>query len=78
MKFQHILAVWGLVSTAQAKVFDRQPLSYAAIPKGTYEPPKEASEKTLLDLINSREDLSDLAKLVEETPGKLVRNIARD
>lgn len=70
MKFQHVLAIWGLASTARAKVFDRQPLSYAAIPEGTYVPPNDPGETTLLGLINSREDLSELAKLVNRTPGE--------
>lgn len=70
MKPQFFFATCALVSPAVAKVFDRPPLSYAPIPKGIYRAPNEPDETTLLDFIESREDLSELAKVVKETPGE--------
>lgn len=70
MRFDGILAVCAVVTSAQGKVFDRQPLSYVEIPEGTYEPPNKSGETTLLDFIKSRDDLTELAKLVEQVPGR--------
>jgi hypothetical protein len=69
MRLQSLLSILGLAAVAQAKVFDRQVLSYAPIPEGTYVPPTKPGEVTLLDFIKSRDDLSELAKVVSETPG---------
>jgi hypothetical protein len=69
MKLLFLLSTLGLVVVGQAKVFDRQVLSYAPIPEGTYVPPKKSGEVTLLDFIRSRDDLSELAKVVSEAPG---------
>jgi hypothetical protein len=70
MRPTSIVAICACSLLAVAKVFDRQPLSYATIPEGTYAPPNKSGETTLLDLIDSRDDLSELAKVVRETPGK--------
>lgn len=69
MKFQPSLVLFAAAALCNAKVFDRQALSYAPIPDDIYQPPADSSETTLLDLIKSRDDLSELLKLVEETPG---------
>ncbi|CAG9952166.1 unnamed protein product [Clonostachys rosea f. rosea IK726] len=69
MKLLFLLSTLGLVVVGQAKVFDRQVLSYAPIPEGTYVPPKKSGEVTLFDFIRSRDDLSELAKVVSEAPG---------
>lgn len=69
MKLLSLLPILGLAAVGQAKVFDRQILSYAPIPEGTYVPPTKPGEVTLLDFIKSRDDLSELAKVVSETPG---------
>ena len=42
MKLVNILAFVGMTLPAFGKVFDRQPLSYAPIPEGTYRPAKRA------------------------------------
>lgn len=70
MRVHHVLSACTLACFAQAKVFDRQPLSYASIPEDIYEPPNKSGETTLLDFIKSRDDLSELAKVVEQTPGE--------
>ncbi|KAG5751250.1 hypothetical protein H9Q69_011186 [Fusarium xylarioides] len=69
MKFQLSLVLFAAVASCNAKVFDRQALSYAPIPDDIYQPPTKSGETTLLDLIKSRDDLSELSKLVEATPG---------
>ncbi|SCV60939.1 uncharacterized protein FFFS_15508 [Fusarium fujikuroi] len=69
MKFQPSLVLFAAAALCNAKVFDRQALSYAPIPYDIYQPPTDSLETTLLDLIKSRDDLSELLKLVEETPG---------
>lgn len=69
MKFQPSLVLCAAAALCSAKVFDRQALSYAPISDDIYQPPVDSSETTLLDLIKSRDDLSELLKLVEETPG---------
>jgi hypothetical protein len=69
MRFQPLLVLYAAVASCDAKVFDRQALSYAPIPEGIYQPPAKSGETTLLDFIKSRDDLSELSKLVEETPG---------
>ncbi|QKD56645.2 FAS1 domain-containing protein [Fusarium oxysporum Fo47] len=68
MKLQLSLVLFAAVALCNAKVFDRQALSYAPIPKDIYQPPTKSGETTLLDFIKSREDLSELSKLVEQTP----------
>ena len=48
---------------------DRQPLTYATIPKGTYVPPKNSTITTLLDFVKSRDDLTTLAGVLAECGG---------
>ncbi|KAF9784828.1 hypothetical protein IL306_006996, partial [Fusarium sp. DS 682] len=69
MKFQLHLALYAAVALCEAKVFDRLPLSYAPIPDGIYQPPSKGAETTLLNFIKSRDDLSKLLNVVEQTPG---------
>lgn len=48
---------------------DRQPLSYATIPNGTYVLPKNSNVTTLLDFVKSRDDLTSLASVLAESAG---------
>ncbi|OBT58043.1 hypothetical protein VE04_01408 [Pseudogymnoascus sp. 24MN13] len=50
---------------------DRQPLTYATVPEGTYVPPKNSNATTLLDFIKSRDDLTSLAIILAECGGFL-------
>ncbi|KFY59652.1 hypothetical protein V496_05606 [Pseudogymnoascus sp. VKM F-4515 (FW-2607)] len=50
---------------------DRQPLSYATIPNGTYVLPKNSNITTLLDFVKSRDDLTSLASVLAESAGFL-------
>ncbi|KAH8881394.1 FAS1 domain-containing protein [Thozetella sp. PMI_491] len=68
MHLQTLLAAL-FVGLTCADVLDRQPLSYAPTPEGTYSPPKNASVTTLLDFIKSREDLSTLGAVLEGSAG---------
>ncbi|KAI1390414.1 FAS1 domain-containing protein [Hypoxylon trugodes] len=47
----------------------RLPLSYRASPEGLYGPPKPAGSVSLLDYVNSRTDLSVLAKVLRDSSG---------
>ncbi|CAK7229688.1 hypothetical protein SCUCBS95973_007309 [Sporothrix curviconia] len=53
----------------RAAVSDRLPLSYAPIPADTYVPANAAGTTTLLDLVQSRPELSLLAELVAGSAG---------
>jgi hypothetical protein len=72
MLLRAILA-FGATLVAQCEVLDRQPLSFAPIPDGTYIPPNPSGVTTLLDFIQSRQDLSILASVVHEAGGLLPR-----
>lgn len=48
---------------------DREPLTYATVPEGTYVPPKNSNVTTLLDFIKSRDDLTSLAGVLAECGG---------
>ncbi|KFY91691.1 hypothetical protein V500_04510 [Pseudogymnoascus sp. VKM F-4518 (FW-2643)] len=50
---------------------DRQPLTYATVPEGTYVPPKNPNVTTLLDFVKSRSDLTSLASILAECGGFL-------
>ncbi|KFZ23693.1 hypothetical protein V502_01821 [Pseudogymnoascus sp. VKM F-4520 (FW-2644)] len=50
---------------------DRQPLTYATVPEGTYVPPKNPNVTTLLDFVKSRSDLTSLASVLAECGGFL-------
>ncbi|KAH6971170.1 FAS1 domain-containing protein [Ilyonectria sp. MPI-CAGE-AT-0026] len=69
MQFLLAIAVLGLASTTTCEVLDRQPLSYAAIPDGTYVAPVSPTTTTLLDFIESRDDLSILSSMAKEAQG---------
>lgn len=53
----------------QGEVLDRQPLSFATLPDGTYVAPKSDNVVTLLDFVKSRDDLSIFASIAEQTGG---------
>lgn len=75
MKVQWILPLLSLAASAQAKIVDRQLLTYAPLPEGTYEPPTKPSELTLLDFIHSREELSSLSDVVSGSAGGCSHNV---
>ena len=56
MKWSTVTALSALLGTAAARL----PLSYAAVPQGTYELPKNGSVTTITDLLKSRDDCSQL------------------
>ncbi|KAH8679609.1 FAS1 domain-containing protein [Tricladium varicosporioides] len=47
----------------------RKPLTYAAIPDGTYAPAKSPNVTTLLDFVKSRDDLTTLLSILSECAG---------
>ncbi|KAF2022032.1 hypothetical protein BU24DRAFT_488335 [Aaosphaeria arxii CBS 175.79] len=64
----HCYLVLLSVLIAQVNCLSRQPLSYAKTPDSVYVPPKN-NVTTLLDIIKSRDDLSELAKSLEGPAG---------
>lgn len=64
-----ISSLFGAVCSAE--VVDRKQLAYAPTPEGTWTVPKVQGKTTLLDFINSRSDLTTLAKLLKEPAGEL-------
>jgi hypothetical protein len=70
LKMKLILCVLGLwYGVAAAAVVDRQLLSYAPIPTDAYTPPVNSTTTTLLDLVKSRPELSNLSSMIERVPG---------
>nr|XP_036588878.1 beta-ig-h3 fasciclin [Colletotrichum truncatum]KAF6800520.1 beta-ig-h3 fasciclin [Colletotrichum truncatum] len=69
MKVCGFLSVLVLGSVCYADGFERRPLSYAPKPDGTYAPPKASGVTTLLDFVNSRSDLTELAKVLSGSAG---------
>lgn len=59
----------ALFASAICDRTDREPLTYAPIPDGTYVPPKASGVTTLLDFVKSRSDLTILAEILEECGG---------
>jgi hypothetical protein len=69
MKISKLFALCLLPVLGRCDTSNRQPLTYAAIPDGTYVPQKNSSITTLLDLVQSRSDLSTLASILGECGG---------
>ncbi|KAK1701423.1 FAS1 domain-containing protein [Colletotrichum godetiae] len=69
MKLITLLNILILGATSTAVAADRNPLSYAPKPAGTYVPPKTSNTTTLLDFINSRSDLTALSKVINGSAG---------
>jgi hypothetical protein len=69
MKISNLLTFSLIPVLGRCDTSNRQPLTYAAIPDGTYVPPKDSSITTLLDLVQSRSDLSTLASILAECGG---------
>ncbi|TDZ34227.1 hypothetical protein C8035_v009527 [Colletotrichum spinosum] len=69
MKLLSILNLNVLGFTCAASVFERTPLSYAPKPDGIYTIPKKANVTTLLDFVNSRSDLTELARILNASSG---------
>lgn len=70
MRTFHVFWVLGAALLARCEVLDRQPLSFAPVPNDVYIAPNSANVTTLLNFINSREDLSILASVAEQTGGQ--------
>lgn len=58
-----------LLSISTPLVLARDPLTYAPEPAGLYAPPRNQSVVTLLDLIQSRSELSTLAEAIKAPAG---------
>jgi hypothetical protein len=69
MKISNLVALCFLPVLGRCDTSNRQPLTYAAIPDGTYVPPKNSGITTLLDLVQSRSDLSTLSSILVECGG---------
>ncbi|EXF76554.1 hypothetical protein CFIO01_12659 [Colletotrichum fioriniae PJ7] len=69
MKFINLLSILTLGTISTGAAADRNPLSYASKPAGTYVPPKISNTTTLLDFIKSRSDLTTLAKVLDGSAG---------
>ncbi|KXH69200.1 hypothetical protein CSAL01_00425 [Colletotrichum salicis] len=69
MKLINLLNILTLGAMSTAAAADRNPLSYAPKTAGTYVPPKTSNTTTLLDFINSRSDLTALAKVINGSAG---------
>ncbi|KAL0779242.1 hypothetical protein CaCOL14_003726 [Colletotrichum acutatum] len=69
MKFINLLSILTLGTISTVTAADRNPLSYASKPAGTYVLPKTSNMTTLLDLIKSRSDLTTLAKVLDGSAG---------
>ncbi|KAB5575335.1 FAS1 domain-containing protein [Coniochaeta sp. 2T2.1] len=69
MMFLHFILALGHALVARCDVHDRQPLSFATIPDGTYNAPVPPNVTTLLEFIHSREDLTVLASVAEQAGG---------
>lgn len=69
MKLYTVISLVALVSFGVCDKTNRQPLTYAPIPNGTYVPTKNSSVTTLLDFVNSRDDLTILAGVLKECAG---------
>ncbi|OBT41686.1 hypothetical protein VE00_07800 [Pseudogymnoascus sp. WSF 3629] len=67
----HIFSVIMITALGLCDRIDRQPLTYATVPKGTYVSPKNSNVTTLLDFIKSRDDLTSLASVLAECGGFL-------
>ncbi|CAK7227634.1 hypothetical protein SEUCBS140593_006641 [Sporothrix eucalyptigena] len=59
------------VAVVHGAVSDRTPLSYAPVPADVYVPTNAAGTMTLLELVQSRDDLSLLAEVVAGSAGFL-------
>lgn len=71
MKLNILFAVVHALGFTVADTANRQLLSYAPVPAGTYTAAKSGT--TLLDLVKSRSDLSILASVLEEAGGEIAR-----
>lgn len=63
-----MLPLW--VHAVSSSVVDRQLLTYAPTPNGAYTPPVDNDTVTLLDLVKSRSDLTNLTKILEQAAGE--------
>lgn len=69
MKFTVFLTLLALAVSVSGDDLTRKPLTYASVPHGTYAPPKNPSVTTLLDFVESRDDLTTLASVLAECGG---------
>ncbi|KAI8675733.1 FAS1 domain-containing protein [Fusarium keratoplasticum] len=66
MRFYSVFLSALAASTSLCEVIDRQPLTFAPVPEDTYVVP---ASDTLLDFIQSREDLSILSSTLDQLGG---------
>jgi hypothetical protein len=71
MKFSSIVSAIASVHLCSGKRVDRQLLSHAPVPVGTYAPVKNVSVTTLLDFLQSRGELSVLAGMLGQLSGEI-------
>jgi hypothetical protein len=64
-----LLSIVAITAFGLCDQTNRKPLSYAAVPDGTYVSPKSSNITTLLDFVKSRSDLTTLAGVIEECAG---------
>ncbi|KAH8680797.1 FAS1 domain-containing protein [Xylariales sp. PMI_506] len=64
-----LLSLGGLAGAVYATVVDRQLLDYAPIPTNVYTAPVPSGLVTLLDLVQSRPELSNLTALLKDVSG---------
>jgi hypothetical protein len=60
-------------SSEETSTLSRAPLTYASLPANTYTASKRNTTTTLLDLIKSRTELSELLGVIGEPAGALGR-----
>lgn len=65
----HLLIIFAALGALTVPTSARDPLEYAADPVNVYTPSNNASVVTLLEYINSRDDLSSLATMLKEPAG---------
>ncbi|KAF4779242.1 hypothetical protein HER10_EVM0002163 [Colletotrichum scovillei] len=68
MKLINLLSILTLGTISTVTAAERNPLSYASKPAGTYVPSKTPNTTTLLDFIKSRSDLTTLAEAFDTVP----------
>lgn len=69
MRAFYVISALGAALSTRCEVLDRQPLSFAPVLDDIYIAPNSANVTTLFNFIKSREDLSILASVAEQTGG---------
>ena len=69
MKVSSFVCLLATILPGMCDPTNREPLTYAPTPNGTYVLPKNSSVSTLLDFVKSRPDLSKLATVLSGSAG---------